>query len=133
MAASFYGRCYVADGLAWQKPPGRYQALVRLSTTGPVNVEVWNDTGNVLLARRAIPATTGPETITLPVDAITAYPTPVYAGWGPFSADFLPPRPGNRLEVRVWSPGGHAATVYGAELVRQAGSNSGSSTAPRQR
>jgi hypothetical protein len=51
------GQGYVADGLAWPKPPSRYRAHVRLSAAGPVNVEVWNDTGNMLLARRSIPAT----------------------------------------------------------------------------
>ena len=71
--------------------PGRYQALVTLSATGPVNVEVWNDTGNVLLARRSIPATTGIESVVVPVDATTAYGAGAYSGWGPFRADFIPP------------------------------------------
>ena len=67
------GRGYVADEIAWQKPPGQYQALVTLSAAGPVKVEVWNDTGNTLLARRSIPATTGVESVVVPVDATTAY------------------------------------------------------------
>jgi hypothetical protein len=112
------GRGYVADGIAWQKPPGRYRALVSLSTTGPVNVEVWNDTGNVLLARKSVPATAGTESVTVPVDATTAYPAVAYSGWGPFRADFVPPPPGQRLEVRVWSPGGHLVNVYRAALTR---------------
>jgi hypothetical protein len=110
------GRGYIADGIAWQRPPGRYQAFVTLSTSGPVNVEVWNDTGNVLLARRGIPATTGVETVELPVDALTEYRSSVYTGWGPFRAALIPPPPGNRLEVRVWSPGGATVNVYSAEL-----------------
>src|SRR3954470_21511865 len=45
---------YVADQLEWRAPTGRYVADVTLATSGPVNVEVWNDTGNpaVLLSRR---------------------------------------------------------------------------------
>jgi hypothetical protein len=112
---------YIAEGLAWQEPPGRYQALVTMSATGPVNVEVWNDTGNTLLARHSVPVTTGIESVLLPVDATTAYHARAYPGWGPFRADFTAPSPGERLEVRVWTPGGSTVNVYGAELVGGAG------------
>jgi hypothetical protein len=112
---------YIAEGLAWQEPPGRYQALVTMSATGPVNVEVWNDTGNTLLARHSVPVTTGIESVLLPVDATTAYHARAYPGWGPFRADFAAPSPGERLEVRVWTPGGSTVNVYGAELVGGAG------------
>jgi hypothetical protein len=115
-------RGYVADELQWQEPPGRYQAQVTLSTTGPVNVEVWNDTGNTLLARQTLTATDGVQTIALPVEATTAYHADVFSGWGPFRADFIPPPAGNHLEVRVWSPGGSVVNVYSAEMTPAAGS-----------
>lgn len=86
------------------------------SATGPVNVEVWNDNGDVLLARRSIPATAGIETVVFPVDATTAYRSILYSGWGPFRADFVLPPPGQRLEVRVWSAGAGTVNVYRAEL-----------------
>jgi hypothetical protein len=107
---------YVANGLAWQEPPGRYTAAVRLSATGPVNVEVWDDTGQKLLTRHRIPATAGIQSVTLPVDATTHYQGHNYSGWGPFQAEFARPLPGERLEVRVWSPGGERVDVYGATL-----------------
>lgn len=116
------GRGYVADQLQWQEPPGHYQAQVTLSTTGPVNVEVWNDTGNTLLARQTIMATNGVETVALGVDARTVYHASTYSGWGPFRADFIPPPAGNVLEVRVWSPGGSVVNVYSADLVAAGGS-----------
>ena len=56
--ASTGRRGYVDDGLEWLLPAGRYQAAVRLSASGPVNVEVWDDTGNVLLARTTVPPRT---------------------------------------------------------------------------
>ena len=80
-------------------------------------MEVWNDTSNTLLARRTIPATTGVESVVMPVDATTAYRASAYSGWGPFRAGFIPPPAGERLEVRVWSPGTGTVKVYSAELV----------------
>jgi hypothetical protein len=109
---------YVADGLAWSEPPGRYDAQVTLSATGPVNVEVWNDTGNTLLARQTTPATTGIQTVTLGVDAAASRAS-TYSGWGLFRDLFVPPS-GQRLEVRVWSPGGELVNVYSAELTSAA-------------
>jgi Predicted membrane protein (DUF2079) len=117
-ATSTGSQGYVADGLAWQRPPGQYRASVTLSSTGPVNIEVWNDTGNVLLARLSIPATNGIERVNLPVDAAAAYPDTIFSGWGPFRARFGRPPLGQRLEVRVWSPGAETVNVYSASLTR---------------
>jgi len=108
---------YVADRLQWQRRPGIYQASVTLSATGPVNVEVWNDTGNTLLFRRSILATNGIQKITLPVDARADYRATVYGGWGPFRARFGGGPKGERIEVRVWTPGGETVNVYSARLV----------------
>jgi hypothetical protein len=113
-------RGYVSDGLEWLKPAGHYLASIELSASGPVNVEVWNDTGDVLLTRRGVPATVGTTTVRLPVAATTAYQPGLYEGWGPFRADFLPPPAGQRLEIRVWSPGGETVNVYRASLAATA-------------
>jgi hypothetical protein len=110
------GEGYVADGLAWQEPTGSYQASVTLSAAGPVNVEVWDDTGNVLLARRSILATGAAESIVIPFHASTDYRAHAYTGWGPFRAYLTQPPPGQRLEVRVWSPGRETVNVYRAAL-----------------
>jgi Predicted membrane protein (DUF2079) len=114
-------RGYVSDGLEWLKQTGNYLASVDLSSTGPVNVEVWNDTGDVLLSRRSVPAAARTTTVQIPVAATTAYQPGQYAGWGPFRADFLPPPPGQRLEIRVWSPGGETVHVYRASLTAAGG------------
>lgn len=107
---------YVTNRLEWQRPPGQYQVSVTLSASGPVNVEAWNDTGNVLLSRRSVPPTTGIQVITLPVDAAADYHISVYEGWGPFQAKFPNPTSGERIEVRVWTPGGETVNVYQATL-----------------
>ncbi len=119
------GKGYVADEIVWQKPPGRYQALVTLSAADPVKVEVWNDTGNTLLARRSIPATTGVESVVIPVDATSAYHATPYSGWGPFRAEFVSRPEGQQLEVRVWSPGAGTVNVYSANLVGAGRNSSG--------
>lgn len=112
---------YVADRLEWSRSPGEYQMSVTLSATGPVNVEVWNDSGNTLLTRSSLPSTNGIQTITVPVRATTGYYHPVYAGWGPFRARFGDAPRAQRLEVRVWTPGGETVNVYGARLASGAG------------
>jgi Predicted membrane protein (DUF2079) len=110
---------YITDGMAWLVPPGQYQATVSLAASGPVNVEVWDNNGHSrLLTRRRLPGG-GRQDVTLPVDAVTAWHAGVYSGWGPFSATFVPPLPGQNLEVRVWSPGREAVSVYSARLTPQ--------------
>ena len=113
---------YVADGMEWQEPPGSYRATVALSAAGPVDVEVWDDTTDTLVARRTIPATDGIQQVTIPVDAPQAPNATAFSGWGPFRAEFRPPPVGQRLEVRVWSPGGFAVSVYSADLTTASGS-----------
>lgn len=110
---------YVFDQAEWLEPPGQYTARVTLSARVPVNVEVWNDTGNVLLARRQIPPTAGTQTVTMDADASRDYQSAVYQGWGPFRARLGSGPAGQRLEIRVWTPGGGTVNVYDALLKAQ--------------
>jgi len=118
---------YVADGIEWLERPGRYRAEVTLSSGvsapgAPVNVEVWdNNNTSTLLARRSIRATDGIQEIVLPFTAPAARNQTVFEGWGPFRASFVPPPPGQRIEIRVWSPGGVAVNVYSAYLTTASG------------
>ncbi|HWG63600.1 MAG TPA: DUF2079 domain-containing protein [Streptosporangiaceae bacterium] len=106
---------YVVDRLEWRRPPGRYQAAVTMSTNGPVNVEVWDNSGNVLLTRREVPTTYGVRTIVLPIRA-TYYAPALYHGTGPFRADFGAGPQGERIEIRVWNPGASTVNVYSVQL-----------------
>ena len=109
-------RGYVVDQLEWVRMPGQFTAAVDLSSAGPVNVEVWDSTGSVLLARRSLLSASGTEPVTLPVNASVSYVRPLYGGWGPFRAMFGRGPKSERLEVRVWSPGGGTVNVYSARL-----------------
>jgi len=118
------GSGYVVAGDYWRELPGSYQATVELSTSVGVHVEVWDATGNVLLARRDVPPTNGFAAVTLAVDARHSYPTHTYAGTGPFSILPVAPLPGDELEVRVWTAGGGLVSVSAVELTR-AGTTAG--------
>jgi hypothetical protein len=117
---------YVADGIEWLEAPGQYRVEVTLSATAasgaPVNVEVWDDNGYTLLARQTVPRTSGIQQIVMPITAPAGPNASVFGGWGPFRAVFEPPPPGQRIEVRVWSPGEAAVNVYSAELTTASGS-----------
>jgi hypothetical protein len=108
---------YVSDGIQWLEPLGSYTVQVALSAAGPANVEVWDDNGKgALLARRSIAAGTGRQTVALPVDVTSALRSSVYSGWGLFSARFVPPAAGQRIEVRVWTDGTETVNVYRARI-----------------
>ena len=107
----------VADRLEWRRWPGRFRAAVTLSATGPVNVEVWDNTGNVLLARQSLPRTDGIQTVTLGV-AARNFPNFLYGGSGPFLAKFGGGPKTQQIEARVWTPGGSTVNVYSAQLTR---------------
>lgn len=110
-------RGYVEDGLEWLMPTGRYQVRLTMSASAPVNVEVWDNNGDTLLARRVL-TTNGIQSVLLRVDAMRDYTAPLYSGWGPFRATFVPAPPGQMLEVRVWSPGHVKVNIYRASIAR---------------
>lgn len=109
---------YVLSGDYWREPAGMFIATVRLATQVPLNVEVWNVTGNVLLARRSILPGRGFQTITIQVESDRIYRPDISSGWGPYQKLSVPRPSGNRLEIRVWSPGHGYAEVAGVGLTR---------------
>jgi hypothetical protein len=110
---------YVEHGGYWREGIGSYEARVSLSTSGLVNVEVWNATGDVLLARRQLPATNGLSQVAIRFQVMRLYRPYLYRGWGPFRLDRPPPPAGNDVEVRVWSPGGLLVSVYSIGMTRR--------------
>ncbi len=108
---------YLLYGAEWLLSPGTYQATVTMASSGPATVEVWDSTAGVLLARRQLPPVEAPRAVQSVVRVTEERPQQPFSGWGPFS--YLP-RPGpsaDRIEVRVWTPGTAAVTLYQAEMV----------------
>lgn len=109
---------YVVAGDYFSEEPGSYVARVKLSSRVPVNVEAWNATGNVLLARATLTPHAPARIVALPVDVRRLYPNVAYSGLGPFRITPIPPAPGNQIELRVWTPGGGRVRVYSLGLSR---------------
>ena len=65
--------------------------------------------------------TDGVQQVALPLTVLPAPDADVFSGWGPFRADFVSPLAGQRIEVRVWSPGGVAVNVYSGDLTTASG------------
>lgn len=103
---------YVEKGFYERLRPGRYKATVTLATTGPVSLEVWNSTGNVILARDWIPASATATSFSEYFTNRIQIPVHSYTGFGIFHITPLKPRY-DQIEVRVWAPSKVLVNVYG--------------------
>jgi hypothetical protein len=103
---------YVASGDIWRLMPGRYVATVELSSTVPVNVEVWDDRADndLLLARRVVSSKRVTQ-ISLPFHIATLKPPASDEGPAIFRYEPVPPPPGESIEIRIWSPGGGTVSL----------------------
>jgi hypothetical protein len=106
----------------WLEPVGKYSASVRLESSGPVSVQVWNDTTEKLLSQHEYSSTRGVIVCRMdvqirPSDPPTANsPGELYYGLGPFRVDPVPDFTGNNLEVTVVVPVGTRANVYSVSV-----------------
>jgi hypothetical protein len=108
---------YALYGAEWVLAPGTYQSTVTMASSGPSVVEVWDSTTGVLLSRRHLPAVEAPTAVQSVVRVADRRPTEPFTGWGPFS---FQPRPGlasDRIEVRVWTDGSSALSLYDVEML----------------
>ena len=99
------------------RAPGRYAPVVRLSCTGPVDVEVWDTTTHTRLGRSVVAPTAGVARVTGPAVVLGHVSTmATFHGVGPFTVSPIPGGYGDQLEVRVWTPGHSAASVFSVQL-----------------
>lgn len=108
---------YVASGAYWRELPGSYKARVVVATSSPITVEVWDDTNGKMLARRRIVATAGYRSVVLPFSLDRLHPPNVYTGWGPARLKAFPRRPGDHIEIRVFSTGSGTVNVRSLDLL----------------
>lgn len=110
---------YVVDGFYKRLNPGSYRAVVSLSTTSPVIIEVWNATGSYLLRRDTIIPTNGTkQTIVIPFSDPKVFPHKhFFHGYGLWKISPPPPPAKNELEIRIWSSGKGLVNVYGLNIL----------------
>ncbi len=116
-------RGFVVWGDYWSVAPGRYIAAVKLSSDGPVTVEVSSSDHHRIVASLSVPPSATPETVSFP------FSVPPVAGGG--SSGVTRPKyfriqtPAGKasplVEVRVVNPGDPVASVY-TVAVRRASS-----------
>jgi uncharacterized membrane protein len=111
-------RGYVLSGDYWREFSGSYLATVRISAAGPVNIEVWDDTTNRLLARTTTTGSSNTSDVQLPFRIGHEKPGFVYQGAGAFRDFPIPQIPGDAIEVRVWNSGTRHVAIWSVELKR---------------
>ncbi len=103
---------YVLDRAYWRLPLGKFRAWFKLADDGPVDVEIWNATGNKLLLQRTMPATTGIRTQSIVFDNSKFYPHHLMTGWGPFTLTPVPGPANDQIEIRIWAAASTVVSVY---------------------
>jgi len=111
------GPGYVLYGGDWVLAPGTYQSTVTRASRGPWVVVVWDSTTDVLLSRRHLPAVEAPTAIQSVVQVTDQRPAQPFTGWGPFSFQPRPGQSSDRIEVRVWTDGTGAVSLYDVEML----------------
>lgn len=103
---------YLLSGGFWRLSPGNHQLSMRLSSQGPVNVEVWNATANVMLLRRTVNTTGKVIELTTGFNNRQQVAPKLYKGWGLFTFQPVGRPPNNQIEVRVWTSGRSSADIF---------------------
>lgn len=107
---------YVASGDYQRLSPGAYLATAEVASTGPVSVEVWDDTDGKLLARRQLASTNGESAVQMAFRLDRLHPPRIYRGWGIWRLSPRSRAPGDQVEIRVYSPGSQVVDVYSLQL-----------------
>ncbi len=109
---------YLIDGFYKRISPGDYLAKFRVSSTIPALMEIWNATGNILLAQYEIPSTNGmKQQISVPFDYRRGFSTHIFRGIGVWRINPPPPPHNDQIELRVWTTGRGVTDIYGVNIV----------------
>ncbi len=107
---------YVVSNDYWRVGSGSFVASARVRSSGPINVELWNDTANTLIERRTVSTHERWATVNLPFIVAQPTPTAIYSGFWPFRIVPVGAPLGEVIEVRVWSPGREHVVVSNISL-----------------
>ncbi len=100
----------------FREPAGSYRAVVRLVTEGPLNLEVWDNSTDTMLARQPLTATGAPMTIKETFTLDKSVGDNPYSGFGPWIIHPTPGPPGDQLEVRAYTETGAGVKIYSVTI-----------------
>lgn len=103
----------------FREPAGTYRAVVNLATQGPLNLEVWDNSTDTMLARQYLTATGAPMTITESFTLSRSIGDNPYSGFGPWTIHPTPGPPGDQLEVRAYSETGAGVKIYSVAIEKR--------------
>jgi hypothetical protein len=83
-----------------------------------VDIEVWDASANMLLSRQHVAPTDHRVTVHTAVTVTQERRGQPYGGVGPLRFEPTRPPPGDRIEIRIHTPGTGPVSVYSAELTR---------------
>jgi hypothetical protein len=103
---------YVVAFDYWREKPARYTGTVSLSSTLPVDVQIWDDSVNRLLGEKSVDTGGRVETVHVKYRVVANVIEPVFSGYWPFKIQQRPAPFYDQIEMRVWSPGHGKVRVY---------------------
>ena len=110
----------VAWGDYWRLHDGWYTASVRLTSLGPIKVQLWDNTTNKLLVTHTFsPTGEVVRNLTFHGTVVNGTSPMAFAGSGLFRVQPVEPMPGDILELRIVNPGDTSASIYSVGLVNE--------------
>jgi hypothetical protein len=109
---------YLLRAIKWQEPPGTYDMSTTIENRSAVDIEVWDASANMLLSRQHVAPTDHRVTVHTAVTVTQERRGQPYGGVGPLRFEPTRPPPGDRIEIRIHTPGTGPVSVYSAELTR---------------
>jgi hypothetical protein len=112
------GPGYLLRAIKWQEQPGTYAMTTTIDNRSPVDIEVWDASTDMLLSRRHVGPSDGDVTVRTEVTVTQEQHGQPYSGVGPLRFQPTRPPPGDRIEIRIVTPGTAPVSVYDVELTR---------------
>jgi hypothetical protein len=123
------GKGYVIYGAYDREPAGNHDAVVSMTSHGPLSVEVWDSDRKIILGRRTVAATGGQKTVVVPYVTPPQQTRSSTSGQTLFRVIPIKEPPYDQIEVRIYSAGGVRAKIS-AVSYQQAPAQGHSATTP---